>query len=104
VEAFASAEEFLDRSPAEAAGCLVLDWQLPGLSGLDLQKRMAEAGLETPIVFLTGYGDISVSEQAGAVRHLTKPADEEELLRTIQEAIEQGPRKWQRALGASSVG
>src|SRR6201999_423390 len=52
-ETFASAQEFLDRPRTEAPGCLVLDLQLPGLSGLDLQKRMAEAGLETPIVFLT---------------------------------------------------
>jgi FixJ family two-component response regulator len=56
-----------------------LDLQLPGLSGLDLQKRMAEAGLEIPVVFLTGHGDSPVSVQAmkaGAVEFLTKPVDE----------------------------
>jgi FixJ family two-component response regulator len=69
----------------------VLDLQLPGLSGLDLQKRMAKAGLETPIVFLTGHGDIPASVKAmkaGAVEFLTKPVDEQDLLNAIQEAIE----------------
>ena len=63
-ETFASAQEFLDRPRTEAPSCLVLDLQLPGLSGLELQKRMAEAGLETPIVFLTGHGNIPASVQA----------------------------------------
>jgi len=88
---FASAKEFLDRPGAEAPSCLVLDLQLPGLSGLDLQKRMAEAGMEIPIVFLTGHGDIPASVQAmkaGAVEFLTKPFDEQDLLQAIQEAIE----------------
>ena len=90
-ESFASAQEFLADPRREAPSCLVLDLQLPGLSGLDLQKRMAEAGLETPIVFLTGHGDIPASVQAmkaGAVGFLTKPVDEEELQKAIQEAIE----------------
>jgi FixJ family two-component response regulator len=95
VETFASAEEFLDRSRPEAPGCLVLDLQLPDLSGLDLQKRMAEAGLETPIVFLTGHGDIPATVQAmkaGAIEFLTKPVDEENLLKAIEEAIERDRR------------
>jgi FixJ family two-component response regulator len=72
-----------------------LDLQLPGLSGLDLQKRMAEAGCETPIVFLTGHGDIPASVKAmkaGAVEFLTKPVDEQDLLNAIQEAIERDRR------------
>ncbi len=91
VETFASAQEFLARTGAEAPSCLVLDLQLPGLSGLDLQKRMAEVGLEIPIVFLTGHGNIPASVQAmkaGAVEFLTKPFDEQDLLQAIQEAIE----------------
>ena len=91
VETFASAQEFLARPGAEMPSCLVLDLQLPGLSGLDLQKRMADAGLEIPIVFLTGHGDIPASVQAmkaGAVEFLTKPFDEEGLLQAIREAIE----------------
>ncbi len=91
VETFASAQEFLARPSAEAPSCLVLDLQLPGLSGLDLQKRMAEVGLEIPIVFLTGHGNIPASVQAmkaGAVEFLTKPFDEQDLLQAIQEAVE----------------
>jgi FixJ family two-component response regulator len=83
VETFASAQEFLARSRTELPNCVLLDLQLPGLSGLDLQKRMAEVGLEIPIVFLTGHGNIPVSVQAmkaGAVQFLTKPVDEQELL------------------------
>jgi FixJ family two-component response regulator len=90
-ETFASAQDFLGRPGAEAPSCLILDLQLPGLSGLDLQKRMAEVGLETPIVFLTGHGNIPASVQAmkaGAVEFLTKPFDEQELFQAIQEAIE----------------
>jgi RNA polymerase sigma factor (sigma-70 family) len=95
VETFASAQEFLARPGAEAPSCLVLDLQLPGLSGLDLQKRMAEVGLETPIVFLTGHGNIPASVQAmkgGAVEFLTKPFDEQDLLQAIQEAVERDRR------------
>jgi len=94
VETFASAQEFLARPGAEAPCCLILDLQLPGLSGLDLQKRMAEVELEIPIVFLTGHGDIPASVQAmkaGAVEFLTKPFDDEELLQAIQQCI-----RWHR--------
>jgi FixJ family two-component response regulator len=66
VETFASAQEFLARRRTETPSCLVLDLQLPGLSGLDLQKRMAEVGLEIPIVFLTGHGNIPASVQANS--------------------------------------
>lgn len=90
-ETFASAQEFLARPRAELQNCVLLDLQLPGLSGLDLQKRMAEIGLDVPIVFLTGHGSIPASVQAmkaGAIEFLTKPVDEQELLRAIQEAVE----------------
>jgi FixJ family two-component response regulator len=90
-ESFGSAQEFLASARAEASSCLVLDLQLPGLSGLDLQKRMTEAGVETPIVFLTGHGDIPASVKAmkaGAIEFLTKPVEEQDLLNAIQEAIE----------------
>ena len=74
----------------------MLDLQLPGLSGLDLQKRMAEAGLEIPIIFLTGHGNIPASVQAmkaGAVEFLTKPFDEHDLLRAIGEAVKRDQQK-----------
>jgi FixJ family two-component response regulator len=99
VETFVSAQEFLGRRGAEAPSCLILDLQLPGLSGLDLQERMAEVGLAIPIVFLTGHGDIPASVQAmkaGAVEFLTKPLDEQKLLQAIQEALERDRRTRQQ--------
>ncbi len=98
-ETFATAQDFLGRRGAETPSCLILDLQMPGLSGLDLQKRMAEVGLEIPIVFLTGHGNIPASVQAmkaGAVEFLTKPFDEEELLRAVQEAVERDRRTRQQ--------
>jgi len=99
VETFASAQEFLARPRAKAPSCLILDLQLPDLSGLDLQKRMAATNLEIPIVFLTGHGDIPASVQAmkaGAIEFLTKPVNEEDLLRAIQEAIDRDRRTRQQ--------
>jgi FixJ family two-component response regulator len=90
IETFASAQEFLARPRADAPSCLVLDVRLPGLSGLDLQKRLAEVNIEIPIVFITGHGDIPMSVQAmkaGAVEFLTKPFADRELLDAIQQAI-----------------
>ena len=95
VETFVSAQEFLGRLGAQAPRCVILDLQLPGLSGPDLPQRLAEAGLEIPIVFLPGRGDIPASVpamKAGAVEFLTKPLDEEKLLQAIQEAIERDRR------------
>jgi FixJ family two-component response regulator len=90
VETFASAHEFLASPRAEVPSCLVLDVRLPGLSGLDLQKRMAEVNIEMPIIFITGHGDIPTSVQAmkaGAVEFLTKPFVDRDLLDAIQQAI-----------------
>jgi FixJ family two-component response regulator len=90
VESFASAQEFLARAQVDAPSCLVLDVQLPGLNGLDLQRRMAESELEIPIVFITGHGDIPMSVRAmkaGAVEFLTKPLADHDLLQAIQQAI-----------------
>jgi FixJ family two-component response regulator len=105
-ETFASAQEFLARSRAASPNCVLLDLQLPGLSGLELQKRMAELRLETPIVFLTGHGDIPASVQAmkaGAVQFLTKPVDEQELLRAIEEAVERDRRTRQQQVEMSEL-
>ena len=91
VEAFASAEEFLRSKRPDGPVCLVLDVRLPGPSGLDLQKRMAEADMEIPIIFVTGHGDIPMSVQAmkaGAVGFLTKPFRDQDLLDTIHQALE----------------
>jgi FixJ family two-component response regulator len=90
-EVFASAQDFLRSKRPDVPACLVLDVRLRGLSGLDLQKRMAEAKIEVPIIFITGYGDIPMTVQAmkaGAVEFLTKPFRNQELLDAIQQALE----------------
>ena len=90
-EVFASAQDFLRSKRPDVPACLVLDVRLQGLSGLDLQKRMAEAKIEIPIIFITGYGDIPMTVQAmkaGAVEFLTKPFRNQELLDAIQQALE----------------
>jgi FixJ family two-component response regulator len=91
VEVYVSAHEFLARPRADGPSCLVLDVGLPGLSGLDLQSRMAELHQDIPIVFITGHGDIPMSVRAmkaGAVEFLTKPFVDQDLLHGIQVAIE----------------
>jgi len=91
VHAFESGQEFLRVKRAERPGCLVLDVRLKGLSGLDLQKRMATAGVEIPIIFISGHGDIPMTVQAmkaGAVEFLTKPFRDQELLDAIYQALE----------------
>src|SRR5262245_9957914 len=91
VEVFPSARAFLDARRPDVPGCLVLDVRLPGLSGLDLQRELAETDAELPIIFLTGHGDIPMSVQAmkaGAVEFLTKPFRQQALLDAIQSAIE----------------
>ena len=90
VETFASAREFLAHRKENIPSCLVLDVGLPGLSGLDLQKKIMEANREIPIVFITGSKDVPTSVRAmkaGAVEFLVKPFSEEDLLIAIQEAI-----------------
>jgi FixJ family two-component response regulator len=105
-ETFGSAQAFLASARTEAPTCIVLDLQLPGLSGLELQKQMTEAGVETPIVFLTGHGDIPASVKAmkaGAIEFLTKPVDEQDLLNAIQEAIERDRRTRQQQAGVRDL-
>jgi FixJ family two-component response regulator len=90
-ETFASAIEFLNHPKALVPSCLVLDVSLPGISGLDLQKRVAVERTEMPVIFVTGYGDIPTTVQAmkaGAAEFLTKPFDDGVLLRAIGQAIE----------------
>jgi len=90
-ETFASAQEFLHRPRTFTPSCLVLDISLPGLNGLELQKRVAVERADMPIIFLTGHGDIPMSVdamKAGAVEFLTKPFDDEVLLTAIRQALE----------------
>jgi FixJ family two-component response regulator len=91
VEVFPSAQAFLDSARSDFPGCLVLDVQLPGLSGLDLQTELADTDTTLPIVFLTGHGDIPMSVKAmkaGAVEFLTKPFRERDLVDAIRNAID----------------
>ena len=91
VQTFPSAQDFLRSARSEVAGCLVLDVRLPGLSGLDLQRELAYAGVHLPIIFITGHGDIPMTVRAikaGAVEFLTKPFRDQDLLDAIQEAIQ----------------
>jgi FixJ family two-component response regulator len=90
-ETFASAQEFLDRPRALLPSCLVLDVSLPGLNGLELQKRVAVERTDMPIIFITGHGDVPISVQAmkaGAVDFLTKPFSDDVLLSAIRQALE----------------
>jgi FixJ family two-component response regulator len=91
VETFVSATDFLQSWHTDAHGCIVLDVRLPGLSGLDLQRRLADANIHTPIIFITGHGDIPMTVRAmkaGAVEFLTKPFREQDLLDAIRQALE----------------
>jgi FixJ family two-component response regulator len=95
VDAFASAQEFLGRQPSTGPCCLVLDVRLPGLTGLDLQKALADAHHRTAIVFITGHGDIAMSVEAmkaGAVDFLTKPFAGKDLLDAIRRALAKDTR------------
>src|SRR5882672_6327565 len=90
-ETFATAQEFLSRPRVFAPSCLVLDVSLPGLNGLDLQKRVAVERTDMPIIFITGHGDVPMTVQAmkaGAVEFLTKPFGDDALLTAIRNAIE----------------
>ncbi|MEN3352263.1 MAG: hypothetical protein V7640_421 [Betaproteobacteria bacterium] len=90
-ETFASAQEFLSRPRVPAPSCLVLDLALPGLNGLQLQKRVAVDRADMPIIFISGYGDVPMTVQAmkaGAIEFLTKPVHADVLLSAIQNALE----------------
>jgi FixJ family two-component response regulator len=94
-ETYAAAQDFLRDCPRNPAGCLVLDVQMPGLSGLDLQSELSHAGIHLPIIFITGHGDIPTSVRAmkaGAVEFLTKPVSDSELLAAIDQALERDRR------------
>ncbi|HTY62338.1 MAG TPA: response regulator [Acidobacteriota bacterium] len=91
VAAFSSAREFLEQYDPDSPGCLVLDVAMPEMSGLELQQTLIARGQELPIVFLTGHGDASMSEAAikdGAIDFLSKPVNDEDLLRAVRAALE----------------
>jgi FixJ family two-component response regulator len=106
VETFGSAREFLAGPRPDAPGCVVLDVRLPGLSGLDLQRELAAAQLDLPIIFMTGYGDIPMTVQAmkaGAVEFLTKPFRDQDLLDAIQQALERDRVAWRQRAALAAV-
>jgi len=99
VELFGSAREFLQRGRPDVPSCLVLDVRLPGIGGLDLQRQLADANVQTPIIFITAHGDIPMSVRAmkaGAVEFLTKPFRDQDLLDAIQIALERDRARLQR--------
>ena len=90
-ETYASAQEFLARPRVQTPSCLILDVSLPGLNGLDLQKRVAAERTDMPIIFITGHGDVPMTVRAmkaGAQEFLTKPFSDEVLLAAIRQALE----------------
>src|ERR1700731_939283 len=91
VELFGSAKEFLPRRPADRASCLVLDVRLPGVSGLDFQRQLAEAKINIPIIFISAHGDVPMTVRAlkaGAFEFLTKPFRDQDLLDAVHVALE----------------
>ena len=96
VETFATARELLDRFRDEVPGCLVLDVNLPGVGGLEVQQELATADLHVPVIFITGHGDIPTSVRAmksGALEFLTKPLDGDALLAAIRQAMARSPKE-----------
>lgn len=90
-ESFANAQDFLSHAAIHSPGCLVLDVRLPGLNGLEFQRKLTETGVKIPIIFVTGHGDIPMSVKAiksGAVEFLTKPFRDQDLLDAIHQALE----------------
>jgi len=88
---FGTAEEFLRNKPPDGPSCLILDVSLPGVNGLDFQRQLNDAGIQIPIVFITGHGDIPMTVKAmksGAVEFLTKPFQDQDLLDAIRQALD----------------
>lgn len=91
VKSFGTGREFLDHCDPQCCGCVVLDVRMPGLSGLEVQARMAERGLEFPVIFITDHGDVPMAVEAmrgGAVDFLQKPFDNQALISRVQLALE----------------
>jgi FixJ family two-component response regulator len=103
---FGSAAEFLQHKLPDAPSCLVLDVRLPGLSGLDFQAELAAAGLQIPIVFMTGHGDIPMTVKAmkaGAIEFLPKPFRDQDMLDAVQQALERDRERRERNSGLAKL-
>jgi len=106
VKTFASAAEFLESRRPEGPACLVLDVRMPGQSGLDLQRELTGSGVQIPIIFMTGHGDIRMTVRAmkaGAVEFLTKPYRKNDLLVAIRAAIERDRASRRERLESSAL-
>jgi len=100
VKSFGSTQDFLHHKRPDAPGCIVLDVRMPGQSGLEFQRTLATAGIDLPIIFITGHGDIPMSVRAlkaGAIEFLTKPLHEQQLLDAIQVGIDRDRAQRQKA-------
>jgi len=98
-EAFGTSQEFLHSKRDDGPSCLVLDVRLPGINGLDFQRQLADSGLQIPIIFITGHGDIPMSVRAmksGAIEFLTKPFKDQDLLDAISQALDRDRAKLQQ--------
>jgi RNA polymerase sigma factor (sigma-70 family) len=106
VELFGSAQEFLPSGSTKGPSCLVLDVRLPGVSGLDFQRQLAEANINIPIIFISAHGDVPMTVRAmkaGAVEFLTKPFRDQDLLDAVQSALERDRARRQREAGIATV-
>jgi len=106
VHTFASAREFMGSKLPDAPGCLVLDVRLPGQSGLEFQRTLAESGMELPVVFITGHGDVPMSVRAmkaGAVDFLIKPFRDQDLLDAVHTAIERDRARRHDVIGVADL-
>jgi FixJ family two-component response regulator len=103
---FASSQEFLESAKPDSPGCLILDVRLRGVSGLDLQKELAQTHAELPIIFVTGHGDIPMTVsamKAGAVEFLTKPFRDQDLLDAVRVALELDRKRAKQAQGLREI-
>lgn len=103
---FPSAEDFVEKATADMAGCLLLDVRLPGMSGIELQSRMAEFGISLPIIIMTAHGDVPMVRKAlkaGAVEFLTKPFSSDELLDSVQQAFARDRERRRSEIQMSSI-
>jgi len=106
VAQFGSAQQFLHSERPDAPSCLVLDVRLPGISGLDFQRQLAEAGIHIPVIFVTAHGDIPMTVRAmkaGAVEFLTKPFRDQDLLDAVQVALERDRARRQKEAGIATL-
>ena len=105
-ESFATPQEFLQRKLPDAPSCLVLDVRLPGMSGLEVQSKLNETGVQIPIIFITSHGDIPMTVKAmksGAVEFLTKPFRDQDLIDAIQQALKRDDETRQKEIGLAQL-